>query len=289
MSAATPPQHGERRCYLRGCRRSECIDANKRYCKRYRVNRHRNGPLRVDAKPFAEIVHRYADIGWSRRQIADLAGVSDTTIIDLLSGEAQRLNPDTATALRSLPAEPIDVPGRAYFDATGTIRRGRALFRIGHQVDDMAAELGLHPDSLSLLLHGGRGLVLASTAHNMTALYKKLRWTPGRFLANRTRGGMRDWHGPLDWDDATIDDPAATPEASAAYTSPAKYRRDPLRRGEIEHLYLLGESVPSIAKQLGGNERYISDRVDDIIRERQAKAQQERLAAKQRTDQPAAA
>ncbi|WP_405944702.1 hypothetical protein [Streptomyces sp. NBC_00932] len=277
-TAKTEPRHGERRCYLSGCRRPECSDANKRYCKIYRVRRHRAGAMRVDAQPYAELVRRYADLGWSRHQIAEAAGSSETTVVNLLNGKLQRLNPDTCKALRTLPEEPANVTGRAYFDATGTIRRGRALYRIGHTVGHMAAELDLHPDSLSTILQREQGIVLASTAVSMTALYVRRRWTPGKFAANRTRATQRGWHGPLAWDDASIDDPDAKPEEDEPYQPADKYRRDPMRKAEIEHLHLLGESIPSIAKQLGGNEKYIGDQLAAVIRERAAKAERE-LAA----------
>ncbi|MFD3568492.1 hypothetical protein [Streptomyces sp. NPDC058667] len=281
MTRKTPPQHGERRCYIAGCRRPECAAANAAYCKQYRSRRYRGGPKRVDAAPYAAHVRRYADLGWSRSQIAEMAGTSETTIVDLLSGEAKRLNPGSAAAIRSMPAEPTDAPGRAYFDATGTIRRGRALYRIGHRVDDMARELGLHPDSLSLILHRDKGLVLASTAHGMDALYRRLRWVPGKSLTNRTRASKRDWHGPLAWTTETIDDPKAQPEADKPYKPVAQNGRDSMRKAEIEHLYLLGESVAAIAKKFDGNEKYTADQLGDILRSRarQAAQSQKRLAA----------
>ncbi|MFF7576833.1 hypothetical protein ACFZBE_17885 [Streptomyces sp. NPDC008061] len=255
----TPPQHGERRCYISGCRRPECRAANAAYCKRYQLRRHQAGMIRVDAAPYAELVRRYADIGWSRSQIAEAAGTSETTVINLLNGKLKRLNPVTYKALRTLPAEPAQVAGRAYFDATGTIRRGRALYRIGHRVEGMAAELGLHPDSLTRILHEGRSVVLASTATNMTALYKRLRWTPGKFLANRTCAERRDWHGPFAWDDATIDDPATKPDADKPYKPIPLNGRDSMRIDEIRHLLRLGESTASIARQMQANEKYIRD------------------------------
>lgn len=278
--ARTAPQHGERRCYINGCRRPECKAANDVYCKRYRVRRHRAGTMRVDAAPYVGLARRYADIGWSRRQIAEAAGISETTIINLLNGKLQRLNPVTYNALRALPADPTQVPGRAYFDATGTIRRGRALYRIGHAVDDMAAQLGLHPDSLSAILHRNQGIVLASTATSMTALYERRRWTPGKSLANQTRATKLGWHGPLAWDD-DIDDPNAKPEPAEPYKPVAKNGRDSMRKAEIEHLYLLGESVSSIAKKFDGNEKYVSDLLGAIRRDREARAERERRAARQ--------
>ena len=72
MTSKTPPQHGERRCYIAGCRRPECAAANAAYCKRYRVYRHTNGPRRVDAQPYIELAQRYASLGWSHTQMLSL-------------------------------------------------------------------------------------------------------------------------------------------------------------------------------------------------------------------------
>lgn len=253
----TPPQHGERRCYLRGCRRPECVAANAAYCKRYRVDRYSNGPRRVPAQPYIKLAARYAAHGWSHFQMAELAGCSETVFFDLLNGKSARLNPKTAKQLDQMPADPIDVPGRSHVDPTGTIRRGRALYRIGHTVQDMSVEIGLHPEALGRILTRPTTAVLASTAQGMTVLYAKWRWTPGKHLGNRTRAANRGWHGPLAWDD--IDDPNAQPDGGEPYKPIIKGSRDSMRRAEIAHLLSCGESVATIALRMQRDEKYISD------------------------------
>lgn len=266
MTTAVPPQHGERRCYLRGCRLPECAAANARYCKAYRVARHRTGPRRVDATPYIQIAERYSAAGWSYLETARLAGCSETVIHDLINHLSVRLNPDIAARLDTLPANPSSDGGAACVDATGTIRRGRALCRIGHRVDAMAAELGIHPDALSRILNRSIRHVLASTAREMTILYARWRWTPGPSLANRTRAERLGWHGPLAWDN-NIDDPQCRPDTAKPYKAIAKNGRDSNRRAEIAHLLSLGESVASIARQMNANEKYISDLISQGLDE----------------------
>lgn len=252
---------------MAGCRRPECRAANSTYNKQYRVAQYGKGNRRVDAAPYANLVRDYVEAGWSRVQISQRTGVSETTITHLFAGRLIRLNPDVASGLNKLPVTPSTPDGRAFVDATGTVRRGRALFRIGHTVEAMAAELDLNPDTLSRILNRGDGQVLASTARGMDALYKKLRWTPGKLLGNRTRAIKRGWHGPLAWTDATINDPNAQPETGGPYKPIAKNGRDSMRRSEIWHLLSLGESIASIARQMGASEKYISDLISQGLDE----------------------
>lgn len=256
---STPPQHGERRCYMTGCRLPECRAANAANCKRYRNLRHQHGTLRVDAAPFAAKVRRYAQAGWSRLEIAEYAQVPQTTIVNLISGKLMILNPDTAKRLGALPDQPSDQAGKGFLDATGTRRRAQALFRIGYTTTGMAAEVGLDSETVSRILNGRVRFVTGATARKMTALYIRQRWIPGPCGANRTRGVRRGWHGPLAWDAATIDDPAAQPDVCEPYSPPAKNGRDSLRMVELEHLLSLGESEAVIARQMGASEAYIHD------------------------------
>lgn len=258
---ATPPQHGERRCYIAGCRLPECRNANAAACKQYRARSYRHGVLRVDAAPLVEKARRYAEAGWSRLEIAQHAGVSETTIVNLINGKLRRLNPDIAARLNALPTQPAERPGRGWMDATGTRRRGQALFRIGYTTQFMAAELNVHPESMSRILNGGVRFVPGANVRKMNALYARQRWVPGPSITNRTKGLRRGWDGPLAWDDATIDDPAARPDADEPYTPPAKNGRDSMRMAELEHLLGLGESEASIAKQMNASEAYIHDLV----------------------------
>lgn len=255
----TPPQHGERRCYIAGCRLPECREANAAGCKRYRAARYREGALRVDAAALAEVVRRYAAAGWSRAEIAELSRVSETTIINLINGKVRRVSANSAALLRALPEHPADRAGRGWVPVTGTQRRGRALFRIGYTVGFMASELGIDPETMRRILNGGVRFVVGARARAMTRLYARVRWIPGPCLGNRIRGQERGWHGPLAWDDATIADPSAQPDVAEPYTPLAKNGRDSMRMAELEHLLGLGESESAIAKQMGASEAYIHD------------------------------
>ncbi|CAH9419575.1 hypothetical protein SGL43_06630 [Streptomyces globisporus] len=232
----TPIQHGERRCYLRGCQRDECAEANRRYCKRYRTTVYVSGPRRVDnLQPYTSIVTRYLNHGWSYAQIANLAGCCETVPFNLHKGISKRINQKTAEQLATLPTTPPPVPGHGFVDPTGTVRRGQALYRIGHTLRGMAPELDIDPDSLSRTLNRPAAYVYGSTAAAMTDLYNRWQNTPGPSTANRNRAEARGWPDPTWWEDmGHIDDPTFDPrtvvERPMNRLELAAYRRDEIDR-----------------------------------------------------------
>ncbi|MGH3585713.1 MAG: hypothetical protein ACRDQ0_05275 [Pseudonocardia sp.] len=238
MTTATRPQHGERRCYLRGCRKPECTNANKQYCKQYRTDLYLHGPRRVDIQPYLAIVNHYIDHGWSYAQIGKLAGCCETVAFNLHKGITKQLSRKAATQLDTLPATPPSTPARGNVDPTGTIRRGQALYRIGHTVRAMAPEIGIDEASLSRILTRPVSFVYGSTATAMTVLYSRWQGTPGNSTANRNRAETRGWPDPTWWEDmGHIDDPNFNPHAAEDLGS---RELAALRRAEVEHLASYG-------------------------------------------------
>lgn len=229
----TPPQHGERARYLRGCRCNACSDANSRWCKQYRVDRYRTGPRRVDASNARTTVERYLAGGWSYAAIATLIGCSDTVIVDLIAGK-ERISPTIDRRISRIPQQPAPLRGRAYANSVGTIRRGQALVAIGYPVHLIAAAVGVTPDSLGKTINHNKDQVLASTAQAMTAIYRQWARKPGPDERSRRRAQRLGWHGPMAWDD-NIDDPTAIPDTDTGPSrspidlkpcgTPAAYRR----------------------------------------------------------------
>jgi len=273
-TAAKPlPPHGERPRYLRGCRCLPCSNANKRYCKQYRVKTVHQ-PVRVDATPVRQRLQEWINQGYSQTQIGDVTGKKSGDISKLLNGQ-RTIAPRVAARILRSPG-PTGAPAHARVDATGTIRRGRALHAIGYPIYMIAAGVPMATNHLGRILERQPATVSVAVAQGMAALYKQLsgRAGPSHFSVHNAR--RREWHGPLAWD--SIDDPACQPETAEPYTPADKYGRDTDRKREIEHLYLLGESREQIAKRLGGNEKYINDQLGAVIRERAQRAAQERAA-----------
>lgn len=260
MTATHTPS---RACYLRGCRHPGCVDANKRYCKQYRVTRYTTGRRRVDAAPYAAIARRYAAAGWSHSEMAALAGCSETVFHDLLNG-CTRLSPTTAARISAMPPRPERMGSAAYVDATGTRRRAQALHRIGHEVQAMAAALGIHAGHLSRIVRGRHKRVLSSTAAAMKALYDEWQSQPGPSEESRQRATLLGWRDPLWWEDmGDIDDPAFDPDKADADLN--FHERAQLRREEIEHLAWCGHQPEQILARLN-NEVSIST-VRQIVQE----------------------
>lgn len=258
------PPHGERPRYLRGCRCLPCRDANKRYCKRYRVQTIRE-PIRVDATPVRQRLQEWVDQGYSQTQIGAAVGKQSGDISKLLHGQPT-VAPSVAARILRSPG-PTGTPMNARVDSTGTIRRGQALHAIGYPIYAIAEGIPMATNHLGRILDHEPAAVSAAVARGMAALYEKLRWQPGPSHRAPHNARRRGWHGPFAWD-GNIDDPTAKPERMPAYKPAAKYQRDPFRRAEIEHLHGCGESVTFIAKKLGGNEKYIGDQLAAILRDR---------------------
>jgi hypothetical protein len=268
---------------MRGCRCLPCRDANKRYCKKYRVRTVRQ-PVRVDATPVRNRLQEWADQGYSHTQIADAVGKNPGDISKILRGQPT-VAPDVAERILRA-AKPAGHPSKAVTDSTGTLRRAQALYAIGYPIYRIAEGVPMAANHLGWLLAHQPPTVPLAIADGMKALYEQLRWRPStsQFAIHDAR--RRGFHGPFAWD-GNIDDPAAKPETGKPYKRADKYKRDPDRIREIEHLYLLGESPQQIAKQLGSNEKYIRDQLNAVIAKRAKRAAKEKATKASAAPQPA--
>lgn len=218
-----PHQHGDRKAYMMDrCRCTPCRAANTAYQNRRARAQAYGRPTTdlVDAAPARAHVLELMKAGMGWKVVAARAGVAQGVVSALLYGKTgraaapKRIRPATAQALLAVATPgPADLsPGRV-IDGTGTRRRLQALVALGWTQTALAERLGMELSNLGRLLAGGR--VTAGRATAVAALYDQL-WTrqppagPGRDRA-RKRAAAQGWPGPLAWDDATIDDPAATP------------------------------------------------------------------------------
>jgi plasmid maintenance system antidote protein VapI len=264
-----------RNCYLRGCRQAGCIEASTRYTKRLRLEHQRGQYRMTDAAQTRHHIERLMAANWTQRQIAQASGVEAASIHQLYVGAQQKTATWRAAAILAIeitppPADPHHV------DATGTRRRLQALRVIGHRRYDLAAALGITADRVKHITNGNTRRVTTAEATAIARLYRNLSAVPGPSKQTASIARNKGWHSPLAWDD--IDNPNCQPEQAAPYRPADMYKRDPDRTREIEHLYLLGESPQQIAKQLGGNEKYIGDQLQVILRERAQRAEQEKAA-----------
>ncbi|MFI5769602.1 hypothetical protein ACIA74_13780 [Streptomyces sp. NPDC051658] len=212
----TEPQHGERRCYLRGCRRPECRNAHYRYMSRYRLDRERGQHRRTDATAAAEHVRQLAAEGWSHRQIANAAQCSERLIASLAQGTYASTRADLAARILAAQPRIALVPPTTYVDATGTIRRIRALITAGHTLQAVAAAVGTHKTTLGRIVNHEHDRLTARLAQSVAKAYSRLSNTPGDCARARMRAARLGWAPPAAWDDDTIDDPAAVADWTGA-------------------------------------------------------------------------
>lgn len=251
-----PSQHGERACYLRGCRRPECADAHYRYMSRYRLDLQRGQRRRVPAAPARARVHALLDAGWSRSQIATTTGCSARGVSALARGHVNDVSPLTERRILALPVGPPPTP--PYVDATGTMRRLQALVAIGHPMVNIAAAIGTHHSALSRIANGELDQIRSSTANTTARVYRQLALTAGTSARARNHAARRGWHGPMAWDEHTIDEPAAQPETDTSEPQPAgAIERGQIAAEEVRHLARFGVSAHEIARRVGRSPSYV--------------------------------
>lgn len=262
-------------CYRRGCRRAECRKADRIYRKQYELRQLAGIPSHIPGPVVAAHIRALTGSGHTIRGIASRSDISERAINYILNGQENVLR---AKALTVLSIQPLTEAPRV--DATGTARRIQALAAIGWPVIWTAAQTGYHYSYLFSITGGHRHTIPRPVAQRFTALYREYSHRAGYSEFTRSIARRNNWHGPMAWDD--IDDPSEQPETSAPFEAASKYERDPDKKQEITHLYLLGESPEQIAKRFDGNEKYIRDRLNEIIAERSAKAE----AARQKAPKP---
>lgn len=99
-------------------------------------------------------------------------------------------------------------------DATGTVRRLRALAVIGWDVYTLADRLSWDWHRVSRIRTGAQQMVLRDTARAIAAIYDELAARRGPSARAALDARQRGWQPPLAWDDDTIDDPTAEPNVS---------------------------------------------------------------------------
>jgi transcriptional regulator with XRE-family HTH domain len=144
--------------------------------------------------------------------IAEETGLDWDTVKGVLDRSRESILRSTADKLLAVLPLPDD---EALIDATGTVRRVRALVAMGHSQKTLADEVGCAFTYISSLTHGRRPMVTVALARSVQRAYDKLWMSVGSSVRARLKAERLGWHGPLAWDDDTIDDPKALPQTDA--------------------------------------------------------------------------
>ena len=256
-------EHGTRAKYVVercGCLR--CRAANADYAsRRNRLAAYGlSTSTLVDAAPVRAHVAALQAGGMGWRRIAAAAGVANGAVARLLGHgrpPRRRITPETAARLLAVR---LHLAPAARVDATGTVRRLRALVAIGWSQNQLADRIGWTPTNFSTLIAGTRTQVAHQTATRVRALYEHL-WDQHPPEAGRGRqdpaararryAAQRGWGPPLSWDDDTIDDPAAEPYPSEPGRPAHASRPRRVDLAEAAHLEQAGVHIGEIARRLG--------------------------------------
>lgn len=220
--ATADPRHGSVAGRVAGCDCPPCRAA----WNRYKTTRHRQcaygrwQPF-VDAEPVREHLRTLAAMGIGKDRVAELSGVPEPTIGGLLYPRGRNRLPvrrcrrRTADAVLAVPATLDSVADFAYTDATGTLRRLRALVAVGWTLKELGRRLPGHPEATRLTIRNGRDKVTGQLARAARDLYNELSSTAAvdNVWTQRTRRMAAElgWPPPAAWDDDAIDDPTVEP------------------------------------------------------------------------------
>lgn len=265
------------------CRRESCDTAPRRrglchsHYESWRYRQHAYGRFEsvyVDATPVREHVSALRERGAGLRRIAELAGVSRAQLCALTSGRPSRGTGPSKKVHRRIAAQilAVPIPSAAHevaapsmnVPAVGTVRRLRALVAAGHLQVSLAAALGMSPGNFSGYITGNAQEVTARRAAEVAALFDRLQWVAGANDRARRRGAALGWPLPMEWNEDTIDDPAAEPER-ARWTPDSALEE---RREQVAKLTERGLTTAEIATQLGITKRTV-ERHRAAVRDRQ--------------------
>lgn len=249
--------HGTISTYVnRRCRCPECAAASRAYCReRYRRSALGLVVELVDVEQVRTHLKWLSSHGIGWEQVAQLADVGRGTVWDLLhpAGPRRGVTPRVANAIFGVLPTLNNAADGALVDAAGTQRRLQALMLNGHTL--VAIQLATSTSALGRVLT--RDTVTARIARLVRAYYD-CNWdrppivntTHEAGLVARTRArARRDGYLPaLAWDDDTMDDPTAIPEAGAVRPPDAGVR---IHLEDVEDLALFGAGWAEVEHRIG--------------------------------------
>lgn len=203
----------------------------------------------VPAEPVRQHLRKIHDAtGMPYYAIAERIGLPhDSSLQPLLWGRGQygpseRILRETADLVMAYWPTPDDFPESVLIEATGTRRRVEALAVRGWSRNWVARQIGMREDNFRKAISKDR--VTVRLARRVASVYDAW-WNQdpmdhgaelnpvARVRAAARRSG---WHGPLAWDDDTIDDPDAVPLTDAVQPVVSE-------GGDLAARYLAGEAV----------------------------------------------
>jgi transcriptional regulator with XRE-family HTH domain len=234
---------------------------------RLRLEHHRGQRRRCDATQARHHIERLLAQNWTQAQIARAARLAHHIISDVRRGRPI-VAVATAYAILSVPIGPAPADLRDT-DATGTMRRLRALVAIGYPIAQLAPRIGIYPTALGNIARGELHTVRLTTADTVALHYQQLICQPGPSSRARIEARKKGWHGPLAWDD--IDDPNCQPETDGQTNAPRRHKAV-IDLEVIARRTKQGHTAEEIAEEIGCHKRSVVRARSRIQQEKTAKA-----------------
>lgn len=213
--ARTTVRHGMASCADYGCKRPECLEAQRRNSRRRAKERARGITGRVPAGPAAHRVQQLLRAGMSVLDIAARSGISDSAVRSLTRNAYTNIHRTTHDAILGTP---VPAPGHlpahnGFIDATGARHRLQALGAVGFGLPYLSQRLHVSTQGLGAVRRGTRERIRVAVHQAIRALYDEL-WdqdplqydlAPESVSALQLHASRQGWKRPADLDDDEID------------------------------------------------------------------------------------
>ena len=243
--------------YRPPCYCTPCVLIKRKVRKRSKVNRQMGRSARIDARPARKhLVMLHQTMSWST--LVTATGIDDRRLCRIYGGHQTRIARTTHARITAVqpPSQAVD---SKYIDATGAIRRIRALMAVGYSARAIAAAASSTEARIQRIASGVQPTLRAGLAKRVSRAYRALAFLPvpeNRFTTRaRNRAASNGWAGPLAWGEE-IDDPSAAPEVDEP-VSVGRKRHGTADLERVAELTRQGRTAGEIALDLGVHERTV--------------------------------
>jgi hypothetical protein len=162
------------------------------------------------AAPVAAHIHRLRAGGMSTVAIAQASGLPVQTVYSVSRGRGTLVFGHTAARLTAVTT-PAPTPPAGFAFAVASMRRTRALSRIGHPQCAQRAAIDMTTRPYFSLIAGQTSYISLAHAARLHDIYDRWSEADGPSLRTRAWAIKAGWHGPEAWTEDSIDDPDAQP------------------------------------------------------------------------------
>ncbi|MGW5291549.1 hypothetical protein [Streptomyces bacillaris] len=192
------------------CRCASCVRGNRLAGIRRERVRLAGGSNLIPVPVLATHINTLIDSGMSQCGIARIAGVSQSTISNIVAGKLRSCL--RSKGERILAVRPATIDDQSNKPALGSARRLQALYAIGHGGTAIAARFDIHRSTVGQIINGRYGEVNGFIAVQVREIYAAMSGSPGSSVNALRRARQEGWAPPAAWDDNRLDDPQARPE-----------------------------------------------------------------------------